>query len=163
MDVTDYRTTLLNSWGKKNKAILEFCVQQRCIFLKKDKQWHSLASGIHENSLPTDSRYKKCWRKSFRLKIGGPEGGPGGGTHGHCWGYLVVPYTQQLLRVPFDSKEVNQLVLKETNSGYSLERLMLNLKLQHFGHQMWRTDSMEKTLMLGKTEDRRRRGLQRMR
>ena len=75
----------------------------------------------------------------------------------------MVPYTQQLLRVPFDSKEVNQLVLKETNSGYSLERLMLNLKLQYFGHLMRRANLLEKTLMLGKIEDRRRRGQQRMR
>ena len=59
--------------------------------------------------------------------------------------------------------ESNQSILKKINSEYSLERLMLKLKLQNFGHLMQRTDSLEKTLMLGKTEDRRRRGQQRMR
>jgi len=62
-----------------------------------------------------------------------------------------------------DCKEINQSVLKEISHEYSLERLMLNLKLQYFGHLMWRPDSLEKTLMLGKTEGRRRRGRQRMR
>ena len=57
-----------------------------------------------------------------------------------------------------DSKELNQSNLQEINSEYSLGRLMLKLKLQYFGHLMRRTDSLEKTLMLGKMEDRRRRG-----
>ena len=58
---------------------------------------------------------------------------------------------------------MNQSILKEINPDYSLEGLVLKLKLQHFGHLVQRTDSLEKTLMLGKIEDRRRRGLQRMR
>ena len=62
-----------------------------------------------------------------------------------------------------DSKKIKPLILKEINSGYSLEGLMLMLKLQYFGHLMRRTDMLEKTLMLGKTEGRRRRGRQRMR
>ena len=57
-----------------------------------------------------------------------------------------------------DSKKIKPLILKEINSGYSLEGLMLMLKLQYFGHLMRRTDMLEKTLMLGKTEGRRRRG-----
>jgi len=57
-----------------------------------------------------------------------------------------------------DCKESNQSILKEINPEYSLERLMLKLKLQYFGHLMCRTDSLEKTLMLGKIEGRRRRG-----
>ena len=60
-------------------------------------------------------------------------------------------------------KEINQSILKETNPEYSLERLMLKLKLQYLGHLMGRIDSLEKTLMLGKIEGRRRRGRQRMR
>ena len=64
---------------------------------------------------------------------------------------------------PLDCKEVNQSILKEINPEYSLEGLMLKLKLQYFGHLMRRTDSLEKTLMLGKIEGRRRRGWQRMR
>ena len=72
-----------------------------------------------------------------------------------CW--------RRLLRVPWTAKRSNQSILKEINTEYSLEGLMLKLKLQYFGHLIWRTDSLEKTLMLGKIEDRRRRGWQRMR
>ena len=67
------------------------------------------------------------------------------------------------MRVPSTARKSNQSVLKEINPTYSLEGLMLKLKLQHFGHLMQRTDSFEKTLMLGKIEGRRRRGPQRMR
>ena len=68
-----------------------------------------------------------------------------------------------LLRVPWTSRRSNQSILKEINSGCSLEGLMLKLKLQYFGHLMRIADSMEKTLMLGKIEGRRRRGRLRMR
>ena len=67
------------------------------------------------------------------------------------------------MRVPWTARTSNQSVLKEINPEYSLERLMLMLKLQYFGHLMQRTNSLEKTLMLGKIEGRRRRGRQRMR
>ena len=67
------------------------------------------------------------------------------------------------MRVPWTAKRSNQSILKEINPEYSLEGLMLKLKLQYFGHLMQRTDSLEKTLMLGKIEGRRRRGQQRMR
>ena len=67
------------------------------------------------------------------------------------------------MRVPWTARRSNQSVLKEINSEYSLEGLMLKLKFQYFGHLMRRTDSFEKTLMLGKIEGRRRRGRQRMR
>ena len=67
------------------------------------------------------------------------------------------------LRVLWTKRRSNQSILKEISSEYSLEALMLKLKLQYFGHLMQRTDSLEKTLMLGKIEDRRRRGRQRMR
>ena len=72
-----------------------------------------------------------------------------------CW--------RRLLRVPWTARRSNQSILKEICPEYSLEGLMLNLKLQYFGHNMWRTDSLEKTLMLGKIEDRRRMGWQKMR
>ena len=72
-------------------------------------------------------------------------------------------YWGRLLRVCWTARRSNQSILKEISPEYSLEGLMLKLKLQYFGHLMWRTDSLEKTLMLGKTEDRRRRGQQRMR
>ena len=70
---------------------------------------------------------------------------------------------EKTLESPLDCKEINQSILKEISPEYSLDRLMLKLKLQYFGHLMRRTDSLEKTLMLGKIEDRRRRGRQRMR
>ena len=67
------------------------------------------------------------------------------------------------MRVPWTARRSNQSILKEISPGCSLEGLMLKLKLQYFGHSMRRTDSFEKTLMLGKIEGRRRRGQQRMR
>ena len=70
-----------------------------------------------------------------------------------CW---------RLLRVPWTSRRSNQLVLKEINPEYSLEGRMLKLKLQYFGHLMWRTNTLKNTLMQGKIEGRRRRGWQRM-
>ena len=70
---------------------------------------------------------------------------------------------EKTLESPLDCKEINQSVLKEISPEYSLEGLRLKLKLQYFGYLMRRTDSLEKTLMLGKTEGRRRRGQQRMR
>ena len=72
-----------------------------------------------------------------------------------CW--------RRLLRVPWTERRSNQTILKEINSEYSLERLMLKLKLQYFGHLMQRTDSFEKTLLLGKIEGGRRKAQQRMR
>ena len=71
-----------------------------------------------------------------------------------CW--------RRLLRVPWTARRSNQSILKEISPEYSLERLMLKLKLQYFGHLMQRTDSMDKTLILGKIEDRRGRGRQRI-
>ena len=67
------------------------------------------------------------------------------------------------MRVPWTARRFNQSILKEISSEYSLEGVMLKLKLQYFGHLVQRTDSLEKTLMLGKIESRRRRGQQRMR
>ena len=71
---------------------------------------------------------------------------------------FILWYWRRLLRVPWIARRSNQSILKEFNPKYSLEGLMLKLKLQYFGHLMERTDSFEKTLMLGKIEDRRRRG-----
>ena len=70
---------------------------------------------------------------------------------------------RRLLRVPWTARRSNQSILKEISSGISLEGMMLKLKLQYFGHLMQRADSLEKPLMLGKIEGRRRRGRQRMR
>ena len=72
-----------------------------------------------------------------------------------CW--------RRLLRVSWTARRSNQLILKAISPEYSLEGLMLKLKLQHFGHLMWRANSLEKTLMMGKTEGKRIKGQQRMR
>ena len=72
-----------------------------------------------------------------------------------CW--------RRLLRVSWSARRSNKSILKEISPEYSLEGLMLKMKLQNFGHLMWRTDSLEKTLMLGKIEGRKKRGRQRMR
>ena len=82
----------------------------------------------------------ECWRTAFEL---------------WCW--------RRLLRVPWTARRSNQSILKEISPEYSLEGQMLKLKLQYFGHLIQRTDSLEKTLMLGRIEGRRRRGWQRMR
>ena len=72
-----------------------------------------------------------------------------------CW--------RRLLRVPWTTRRSNESIVKEISPGCSLEGLMLKLKVQYIGHLMWRADSLEKTLMLGKTEGRMRRGWQRIR
>ena len=90
---------------------------------------------------------------------GEPGGLPSTGSHrvGHDWSDLAA--AAAAAGVAMSS---NQSILKEISPEYSLERLILKLKFQYFGHLMWRTDSFEKTLMLGKIESRRRRGRQRM-
>ena len=87
------------------------------------------------------------WKKAKHLRIDAFEL--------WCW--------RRLLRVPWTARRSNQSILKEIIPEYSLEGLMLKLKLQYFGHLMWRTDSFEKTLMLGEIECGRRREWQRMR
>ena len=78
------------------------------------------------------------------------------------WCFWTVVW-RRLLRFPWITRRFNQSILKEISPEYSLEGLMLKLKLQYFGHLMWRTDSLEKTLRLGKIEGKRRRGRQRTR
>ena len=82
-----------------------------------------------------------------------------------CWrtDAFKLWYWRRLLRVPWTARKSNQSILKEISPEYSLEGLMLKLKIKYFGHLMWRTDSLEKALMLGKTEGGKRRGWQRMR
>ena len=83
-----------------------------------------------------------------------------------CWridALLQLWCRRRLLRVSWTARRSNQSILKEISPEYSLEGLMLKLKLQYFGHLMWRADSLEETLMLGKIEGRRRKGQQKMR
>ena len=94
-----------------------------------------------------------CERESWTVKKA--EHGRTDAFELWCW--------RRLLRVPWTTRRCNQSILKELSPEYSLEGLMLKLKLQYFGHVMQRTDSLEKTLMLGKIEGGKRRGRQRMR
>ena len=109
----------------------------------------------------------KKWRHYFGDK--GPSGQSYGFSSGHVWMWELKKAEQRridafepccwrrLLQVPWTTRRSKQSILRETSPEYSLEGLMLKLKLQYYGHLMWRTDSFEKTLMLGKIEDGRRR------
>ena len=83
--------------------------------------------------------------------------------HGILYDAFELWCCRRLLRVPWTARRSNQSILKEISPGISLEGMILKLKLQYFGHLMQRVDSLEKTLMLGRIEGRRRRGCQRMR
>ena len=123
------------------------------------------------------STLKKCKKQTHYFANKGQSSQGYGFSSGHVWMWELdykeswVKRTdafelwcwRRLLRVPWTARRSNQSILKEISPEYSLERLMLKLKLQFFGHLRIRTDSLEKTLMLGKTEDRRKRGWQRMR
>ena len=113
------------------------------------KQGHYFASKIKTMVFPVVMYGCESWtiKKAERQRIDAFEL--------CCW--------RRLLRIPWTARRSNQSILEEVSPEYSLEGLMLKLKLQYFGHIMRRTDSFEKTLMLGKIEDERRRGRQRMR
>ena len=114
------------------------------------KQSHHLASkGLSSQSCDFSSHHGESWtiRKAESQRIDAFDL--------WCW--------RRLLRVPSTARRSNQSILKEINPEYSLEGLMLKLKLQCFGHLMWRANSLEKPLMLGKIEGRRRRGWWRVR
>ena len=131
------------SWGRKDMTNLDSVLQSRAITLPTEV--HKVKAVV---SLVIMYRYESWTRKkaecqridAFKL---------------WCW--------RRLLRVPWTARKSNQSILKEMTLEYSLEGLILKLKLQYFGHPMRRADSLEKTLMLGKIEGRRRRGRQRTR
>ena len=157
-------TSLLHGWalGSWNQGL--GCRQRAT----KPVHCHSqAASGCQHfpQGLDTDRlSLNPCPRCSLlvsRILLATPESSQGNGCHLEidtlelwCW--------RKLLRVPWTARRSNQSILKEISPEYSLEGPMLKLKLQYFGHLMWRTDSLEKTLMLGKIEGRRR-GRQKMR
>ena len=105
------------------------------------------SKGPYCQSYGFSSSHVRIWKKAENWRIKAFEL--------WCW--------RTLLRVPWTERRSNQSILKEISTEFSLEGLMLKLKLQYIGHLMWRTDSLENTLMLGKIEGRRRRGRQRMR
>ena len=117
------------------------------------KQRHYLASkGLSSQSFGFSSRHVWIWGLDYK-ESWAPKN----------WCFWTVMLEKTLLRVPWTARRENQSILKEISPEYSLEGLMLKLKLQYFGHLIRRTDSLEKTLMLGKIEGRRNKGWQMMR
>ena len=126
--------------------------------------WNDLADSIlkgRDITLPTKVRLVKAM--VFPVAMYGCESWTIKKAEHRRVGAFELWYWRRLLRVPWTARRSNQSILKEISPKYSLEGLRLKLKLQYFDHLMWRTDSLEKTLMLGKIEGRRRRGQQRMR
>ena len=128
--------------GRKAMTNLNSRLKSRLYFGNKRPSSQSYGfSSSHEWMWELDKKKAECWRiDAFEL---------------WCW--------QRLLRVPWTARRSNQSILNEISPEYSLEGLTLKMKLQYFGHLIWRTDSLEKTLMLGKIESRSKRGRQRMR
>ena len=141
---------LLQPWNKKRLAPWEKSYDQPRQHIRKQRHYFA-NKGLCSKSYGFSSSHVWMWgldyTESWLPKIDAFELG--------CW--------RRLLRVPWTARKSNQSVLKEISPEYSLEGLMLKLKLQYFGHLMQRSGSLEKTLMLGKIEGRRRRGWQRMR
>ena len=133
---------MLATWEKSYDKPRQHIKKQRHYFTNKGPSSQSYSfSSHHVQMWELDHKKAECQRiDAFEL---------------WCW--------SRLLRVSWTARRSNQSILKKISPGYSLEGLILKLKLQFFGHLMWRTDSLEKTLMLGKIEGRRRRGWQRMR
>ena len=133
---------MLAPWKKSYDQLRQHIKKQRHYFANKAPS--SQSYGFSSSHVwMWELEYKESW---------GPKN----------WRFWIVEL-EKTLESPLDCKEINQSILKEISSGCSLEGLMLMLKLQYFGHLMKRTDSLEKTLMLGKIEGRRRRRQQRMR
>ena len=118
--------------------------------VKKQRQ-HFANKGLYSQSYSCSSNHVQMWDLDLK-EDWEPKN----------WCFWIVVW-RRLLRVPWAARRSNQSILKEIRLGYSLEGLMLKLKLQYFGHLMQRIDSLEKTLMLGKIEGGRRRAWQRMR
>ena len=133
---------MLAPWKKSYDQPIQHSKKQRCYFANKGLSSQSFGFSIsHVWMWELDS--EESWvPKNW------------------CFWTGVV---EKILRVPWTARRSNQSILKEISPGYSLEGLMVKLKLQYFGHLMWRTDSFEKTLMLGKTKGRRRIRWQRIR
>ena len=122
-----------------------------CLAYRKKQRYYFANKGLSSQSYGFPSSHVWMWELE----------------HEEGWGWRIDAFElwcwRRLLRVPWTARRSNQSILKETIPEYSLEGLILKLKLQYLGHLMWRTDSFEKTLMLGKIEDRRGRAWQRMR
>ena len=167
---------MANRWGNNgNSDRLYFLgLQNHCRWWLQPWNWKTLAPW--KKSYDQPRQHIKRQRHYFANK--GPSSQRYGFSSSHVWMWeldykeswalknwcfwtVVLEKTLESpleLRVPWTARRLNQSILKEISPEYSLEGLMLILKLQYFGHLMWRTDSLEKTLILGKIEGRRRRG-----
>ena len=132
---------MLAPWKEIYEKPRQCIKKQRHHFADKSLySWSYDFSSSHVWMWELDHTKAECWRTdTFGL---------------WCW--------RRLLRITWTARRSNHSILKEINLEYSLEELMLKLKVKYFGHLMWRADSLERTLMLGKTECKRRRGFQRM-
>ena len=121
----------------------------------KKQRHHSADKGLSSQSYGFSSSHVQTWELDHKEVLDHKECQRTDAFELWCW--------KRLLRVPWTARRSNQSVLKEINPEYSLEGLKLKLKLQYFGHLMWRASSLEKTLVLEKIEGKRRKGWQRMR
>ena len=133
---------MLASWKKSYDKTRQFIKKQRHHFANK---------GLFSESYGFSSSQVEMWQLDHKE-----------GWASKYWCFELWCW-RRLLRGPWTARRYNQSILKETNPECSLEGLMLDLKLQYFRHLIWKADSLEKTLMLGKIEGRRRRGQRRMR
>ena len=136
-------------WGWTGRpGVLQFMGSQR--IGPKWGDWIELKASLNLKSCGFSSSHVWMWEVDYKES-----------WEPKYWCFWTVVLKKKFLRDPWTSRRSNQSIVKETSPEYSLEGLMLKLKLQYFGHLMWGTDSLEKTLMLGKIEGRRRRGWQR--
>jgi len=150
----------LFSWAPKSLQMVTEAMKLKDTYSLEEKLWPSIFTS-RDITLPT----KVCLVKAivFPVVMYGCESWTIKKTEHWRSDAFKLWCWRRLMRVPWTARRSNQSILKEISPKYSLERMMLKLKLQHFGHLMQRTDSLEKTLMLGKIEGRTRRGGQRMR
>ena len=149
--------------GSKVTADCDYsCEIKRCLFLLR-KTMTNLDSILKSRDITLSTKVHIVKAMVFPVVMYGCESWTI--KKAECWRFDAFEfwYWRNLLRVPWTARRSNPSILKEISPEYSLEGLMLKLKLQYFGHLMLRANSLEKTLMLGKTEGGRRRGWQRMR
>ena len=139
---------LLQPWNSKTLALWKKSYDQPRQHIKKQRHYFS-NEGLSSQSYGFSNSHVWMWELDHK-ESWAPKN----------WSFWTV-LLEKIPESPLDWKEINESILNETSPEYWLEGLMLKLKLQHFGHLMWRADLLEKTLMLGKIEGTRRRGQQR--
>ena len=150
-------------WGSKITADGDFSHEIKRRLLLGRKVMTSLDSIFKSRDITLPTKVLLVKAMVFPVVMYGCESGTIKKAEHQRTDAFEVWYWRRLLRVPWTARRSNQSILKEISPEYSLEGLMLKLKLQYFGHLMWRAESFEKTLVLGKIEGRRRRGQKRMR